>query len=184
MDSLPTEPQGKSKNTEVGRLSLLQWILPTQELNQGLRHCRQILYQLSHEAGRTYLMAVPLPLLLCHLPPWDTHFCSCIHMCEHCKHTHMFCTYAPSPSEHMCNTCLRHSPTDIHTYALHAHLDVCVWSPQTYPHRYINTQPSNTPCKHTCANPCVHSLQDLSAYTHSSQTHTHGDRCTCTLPTF
>ena len=30
-DSLPAEPQGKSKNTGVGRLSLLQGILPTQE---------------------------------------------------------------------------------------------------------------------------------------------------------
>ena len=43
-DSLPTEPQGKPKNTRVGSLSLLQWIFPTQELNQGLLHCMQILY--------------------------------------------------------------------------------------------------------------------------------------------
>ena len=27
-DSLPAEPQGKPKNTGVGRLSLLQWIFP------------------------------------------------------------------------------------------------------------------------------------------------------------
>ena len=47
-DSLPTEPQGKPKNIGVGRLSLLQRIFPTQELNQGLLHCRQILYQLSY----------------------------------------------------------------------------------------------------------------------------------------
>ena len=32
-DSLPVEPQGKPKNTGVGSLSLLQWVLPTQELN-------------------------------------------------------------------------------------------------------------------------------------------------------
>ena len=32
-DSLPAEPQGKPKNTEVGSLSLLQWIFLTQELN-------------------------------------------------------------------------------------------------------------------------------------------------------
>ena len=43
--SLPAEPQGKPKNTEVGSLSLLQRIFPTQELNWGLLHCRQILYQ-------------------------------------------------------------------------------------------------------------------------------------------
>ena len=35
-DSLPAESQGKSKNTGVGSLSLLQQIFPTQESNQGL----------------------------------------------------------------------------------------------------------------------------------------------------
>ena len=34
--SLPSEPQGKPKNTGVGSLSLLQQIFPTQELKQGL----------------------------------------------------------------------------------------------------------------------------------------------------
>ena len=48
-DSLPAEPEGKPKNTGVGSLSLLQGIFPTQELNRGLLHCRQILYQLSHQ---------------------------------------------------------------------------------------------------------------------------------------
>ena len=47
VDSLPAEPQGKPQNTGVGSLSLLQWIFPTWELNQGLLHCRWILYQLS-----------------------------------------------------------------------------------------------------------------------------------------
>ena len=36
------------RNTEVGSLSLLQGIFPTQGSNPGLPHCRQILYQLSH----------------------------------------------------------------------------------------------------------------------------------------
>ena len=45
-DSLPAEPPGKPRNTEVGSLSLLQGIFPTQELNPGLLHCRQFLYQL------------------------------------------------------------------------------------------------------------------------------------------
>ena len=35
------------QNTEVGSLPLLQRIFPTQESNQDLLHCRQILYQLS-----------------------------------------------------------------------------------------------------------------------------------------
>ena len=46
VDSLPAEPPGKPQNTGVGSLSLLQWILQTQELNQGLQLCRWILYQL------------------------------------------------------------------------------------------------------------------------------------------
>ena len=50
-DSSLSEPQGKPKNTEVGSLSLLQRIFPTQESNQGLLHFRQILYQLSHEGS-------------------------------------------------------------------------------------------------------------------------------------
>ena len=37
------------QNTGVGNLSLLQGIFPTQELNWGLLHCRQILYQLSYQ---------------------------------------------------------------------------------------------------------------------------------------
>ena len=49
--SLSAEPQGKPKNTRVGSLSLLQWIFPTQELNRGFLHCRQILYQLSYEGS-------------------------------------------------------------------------------------------------------------------------------------
>ena len=47
VESLPSEPPGKPKNTGVGSLSLFQQIFLTQELNQGLLYCRQILYQLS-----------------------------------------------------------------------------------------------------------------------------------------
>ena len=50
-DSLPAEPPGKSKNTGVGSLSLLQWIFLSWELNQGFLHCRQILYQLSYQGS-------------------------------------------------------------------------------------------------------------------------------------
>ena len=38
-------------NTGMGRLTLLQEIFPTQGLNPGLPHCRQILYQLSHKGS-------------------------------------------------------------------------------------------------------------------------------------
>ena len=39
------------QNTGVGSRSLLQGIFPTQGLNPGLLHCRQILYQLSHQGS-------------------------------------------------------------------------------------------------------------------------------------
>ena len=48
-DSLPSKPLGKPKNIGGGSLSLLQGIFLTQESNQGLLHCRQILYQLSYQ---------------------------------------------------------------------------------------------------------------------------------------
>jgi len=39
------------QNSGVGSLSLLQGIFPTQESNQGLLHCRWILYQLSYKGS-------------------------------------------------------------------------------------------------------------------------------------
>ena len=40
---------GILQNTVVDSLSLLQGIFPAQGSNQDLLHCRQILYQLSHD---------------------------------------------------------------------------------------------------------------------------------------
>ena len=37
------------QNTGVGNFSLLRGIFPTQQLNWGVLHCRQILYQLSYQ---------------------------------------------------------------------------------------------------------------------------------------
>ena len=55
------QPQGlcsrwnsPGQNTGVGSLSLLQGIFPTQKSNQGLLHCRWILYQLSYQGSLTY----------------------------------------------------------------------------------------------------------------------------------
>ena len=39
------------QNTRVDSCSLLQGIFPTQGLNPGLPHCRQIPYQLSHQGS-------------------------------------------------------------------------------------------------------------------------------------
>ena len=58
-DSLPAEPQVKPKNTGMGSLSFHHWIFLTQESNQGLLQCREILYQLSYQ-GIPVLMIVDL----------------------------------------------------------------------------------------------------------------------------
>ena len=42
---------GKTKNTGVGNLSLLQWTFLTQEWNWGPLHCRWILCQLSNDGS-------------------------------------------------------------------------------------------------------------------------------------
>ena len=67
-DSLLAEQQGNPKNTGVGSLSLLQWIFPTQESNQGLLHCRQIL-DISQSSLKLMSIESVIPsnhLILCH----------------------------------------------------------------------------------------------------------------------
>ena len=49
------------QNTGVGSRFLLQGIIPTQELNPGLPHCRRILYQLSHKGSPRILEWVAYP---------------------------------------------------------------------------------------------------------------------------
>ena len=48
-----TELYNPGQNTGVGSLSFLQGIFPTQGSNPGPPHCRQILYQLSHQGSPT-----------------------------------------------------------------------------------------------------------------------------------
>ena len=40
----------------MGNCFLLQEIFPTQGLNPGLAHCRQILYRLSHQGNQSQLL--------------------------------------------------------------------------------------------------------------------------------
>ena len=45
-----------SQNIRVGSLSLLHGVFPSQESNQSLLHCRQVLYQLSYQGnGAKYI---------------------------------------------------------------------------------------------------------------------------------
>ena len=60
-DSLPAVSPGKPKNIGVDSLSLLQRIFPTQGSSPGLLHCRQILYQLSHQGSPRILEWVACP---------------------------------------------------------------------------------------------------------------------------
>ena len=58
MDCSPRNSPGQ--NIGVGSSSLLQGIFPTQGLNPGLPHCRQILYQLSHKGSPRILECLSL----------------------------------------------------------------------------------------------------------------------------
>ena len=71
-DPMDYNPPGSSvsggspgNNTGVGCHALLQGVFPAQGSNPGLPHCRQILYQLSHQG---------IPSYLCYIGPAITHF--------------------------------------------------------------------------------------------------------------
>ena len=95
-DSLPVEPLGKPKNTEVCSLSLLQRIFPSQESNQGLPHCGQIFYQPSYKGSPLCVCKVgtytdDLPTMGEHWPGTgkleakETEFSACNRVGRHCK---------------------------------------------------------------------------------------------------
>ena len=56
-------PGKNTGNTGVGCYALLQRNFPTQGLNSGLPHCRQIIYQVSHQGSPRILewVAYPFP---------------------------------------------------------------------------------------------------------------------------
>ena len=67
-DPMDCSPPGSSvhedspcKNTGVGWHALFQSVFPTQGMNPGLRHCRQILYHLSHQGSPRILVCVAYP---------------------------------------------------------------------------------------------------------------------------
>ena len=47
------------KSTGEGCRFLLQGIFPTQGLNPGLPHCRQMLYHLSHQGSQIFFISIP-----------------------------------------------------------------------------------------------------------------------------
>ena len=67
MDSLWCEPPEKPKNTGVGSLSLLQGSFPSQELDWGLLHWRQILYQLNYQGSPLVWLKTYKSVLWCNV---------------------------------------------------------------------------------------------------------------------
>ena len=66
----------------VGSHALPQGIFPTQELNLGLLHCRQILYCLSHQGSPWSTASLPLAALLSTPQCTVRHLLSKQQMCE------------------------------------------------------------------------------------------------------
>ena len=66
------------QNTEVGSLSLLQWIFETQGSNPDLLHCRQIPDQLSHKGSPRILEWVAYPFYRGSSQPRNQTGVSCI----------------------------------------------------------------------------------------------------------
>ena len=66
------------KNTGVGCHALLRGIYPTQGLNPGLLHCRQILYTLSHQGSPWILEWVAYAFSMGSSQPRDQTHVSCI----------------------------------------------------------------------------------------------------------
>ena len=79
------------QNSGVGSLSLLQGIFPTQGSNPGLPHCRQILYQLSHQ-GSTRTGVGSLSLLQRIFPTQESN-----RALLHCRQTVYQLRYQGSP---------------------------------------------------------------------------------------
>ena len=110
------------KNTGVGCHALLQEIFPTQGLNLGLPHCRQILYCLSHQVSPSILGWVAYPFSNGSSQPRNWIRVSCIaggfftswttceaHVCVDIykrTHTHIYVYisslsgFPPAPSQH------------------------------------------------------------------------------------
>ena len=70
VDSFPSEPPGKPKNTGVGSLSLFQGNFLTQEQNWGLLHCMymhcisQLLYFLISNSSHDFYSFKCSPIIL------------------------------------------------------------------------------------------------------------------------
>ena len=87
----PARPLGPwaspRKNTGVGCHALLQGIFSTQGSNQGLLHCRQILYHLSHQGSPYSVLCQGQKL---HTPTY-TELKLLLHLCNMTNYFHRYC---------------------------------------------------------------------------------------------
>ena len=126
MNSLPAEPQGKPKNTGVGSLSILQRIFQTQKLNQCLLHCRQILYQLSHQATPIQMKRWVLFVCVC------VCVCVCVWVCV------CVCVVAP-PSTFLQWVRVNMSSASAGGSASSSHTCLLIWAAKMEPYGYLWT---------------------------------------------
>ena len=94
----------------MGSLSLLQRIFPTQESNQGLLHCRRILYHLSSQESYISIHIFNTHICVCtHI--LNIHTCTgthihvhtiCLYICTHIAHMH-----AHTHTHKLASTCMR-----------------------------------------------------------------------------
>ena len=145
------------KNTGVGCNFLLQRIFPTQGLNQGFPHCRQILYPAKHAATQSqWLTHLPCPRDTQHrLPPIRTQ-----------SQRHTSCHTHAAPGTRRDTQHRRRTKSQGHTRSSRTHSTA-----QTHNHNdtqhYPNTQHTETQC---CPDPCI--LHDLDPRAHNiSGTH-------------
>ena len=97
------------KNTRVGSHSLLQGIFPTQGSNQGLLHCRQILYHLSYQKGWQF-----------HLDKLYFLLCSCMSMASLSMKPAFLC---------VCTNALDNGLCLVHNLQYKLHSEVFFWVP-------------------------------------------------------
>ena len=85
------------KNTGVGCHVLLQGIFPTQGLNPGLRHCRRVLYHLSHRRS-PYRLGYNVNIILICTGKQKTHFIGLEPKLQYLQGVPVLLNHIPKPS--------------------------------------------------------------------------------------
>ena len=149
------------QNTGVGSLSLLQGIFPTQGLNWGLLHCRQILYQLSHKGSPRILewVAYPFSSRSSWSRNWTVVSCTAGRFFTNWAireaYTYTETKLYPGANKFQCKTHYANSPANRNTT-----LNIKRWAAQSH------TKHTDTPKLTT--GPLLHSREKRSSSTHQN----------------